>query len=192
MSSWFLEKLSTCPKAERVLHFFFSKPLARLILHVSSESALAQQVWFGLSTHRNWSEASCPSLKIDLGLVRSYIRCDTSGINSSLGWTLCQAQAKFLHSPTQKKHLHVAGELEASKVGIENLEQQVSTEKVSGCRILHPQICSGSLGAPPTFVLLRNQVLPLSPGNPIHWEGWTTHQGWGGPFQLRVDLVKSM
>ena len=46
--------------------------------------------------------------------TRSYSWSNTTGINSSHAWTLCQAQTKFLHSPTQRKLLLVAEELEAS------------------------------------------------------------------------------
>ena len=76
----------------------------------------------------NWLETHLPSLKLCYSLVRSYIRCDTSGINSSLGWILCQAQTKFLHSPTRKKLLTVAEKLETSNVGIEKLEKEVLEE----------------------------------------------------------------
>ena len=47
-----------------------------------------------------------------------------SGINSSLEWTLCQAQAKFLHSQTQKKLLTVAEELEEPKESSKSLRRK--------------------------------------------------------------------
>ena len=99
--------------------------------HSQASSALLHRItsrscWFGKLAGTD--ETHLPSLKLCFSLVRSYIRSDTSGINSSLGWTLCQAQAKFLHSPTQKKLLTVAEKLEASNVGIEKLEKEVLGE----------------------------------------------------------------
>ena len=104
MSSCFLLKLPTCTQGWKAAAIFLQQTSGKTGLHVSSESALAQQVWYGLEYTQNWSRASFPSLKIDMGLVRSYIRCDTSGINSSLGWTICQAQAKFLQQPNHRPY----------------------------------------------------------------------------------------
>ena len=99
--------------------------------HSQASSALLHRItsrscWFGKLAGTD--ETHLPSLKLCFSLVRSYIRSDTSGINSSLGWTLCQAQAKFLHSQTQKKLLTVAEKLEASNVCIEKLEKEVLEE----------------------------------------------------------------